>query len=341
MIIDVPTSIDHAAKSDVWNDLQTFVQRVPDGTDSNPTVVRLQPKGQYLSQRTLELVDRHNVSIDPNGATVRATITAPYGDAKLDRTRSHWRFIGGSNVKLLPGGVVGPHTGGGAGTGAYDARYEAQHAVEVLGVDNFETYGGDAYFMWGDGVYLGLDPRNLQPCRNPQVHEWQLHNNGRSGVVSTGSIGARVHDNDIHDIARTIYDIEPGGRSNITQDFAAWSNQIGAHRLNYLSVGRADVEALIFDIHIIGDTLHKAMMNCNIVGPAVGPGRRHGLILAGVKGDTAYGDPDGVMIGVSHWDQVLVAACAAPLEPGRRMQGVKFVDCPDARDVGNVWTQAA
>ena len=105
-----PQSIDATGRADDTKALQAFLNRVPNGR-----VIQFRRGGRYRVDGTLFLRNRHDLTIDGDGATVFAT-------TRGGRNRAQWWIKDGSQIVFRNLSVQGANPHGGVGEDAYVAE---------------------------------------------------------------------------------------------------------------------------------------------------------------------------------------------------------------------------
>lgn len=230
--LTVPATIPTGLDMDVTAELNEFLMSVPDGT-----TVEFPQKATYRVEGTLLLKDRKGITIDGKGATIRATDPLPdygkkdnYSGWKTVRTRSQWRVEDCEDMVLKNLRVIGACENGGR-NGDYDYNREAQHAFDLLGVKGVLLENIHASDVFGDGVYISKDSRNVT------VRKSRIERTGRQGMAVGKAFGILIEDNDILDSRRGLLDIEPYGSDWACGDVRVIGNRFGDSRLLALPMG--------------------------------------------------------------------------------------------------------
>src|SRR5215831_8829769 len=143
-IFIVPSSIDNTCARDVTQELAQWLGTVPDGTTTAPSVVRF-PPGCYRVDGTLELVDRHHLTLSGPGSELRAVQDAPRGTA-----RAQLQLNQGSDLQVVGLTVRGTNPDG----GAYDVGLEHDHNIAVMGSTHVRLDNLKLLNPHGDGVQV-------------------------------------------------------------------------------------------------------------------------------------------------------------------------------------------
>jgi hypothetical protein len=226
--VQVPGSIDRTGATDVTNELNAFFAGLAPGS----TVVF--PRGAaYRSEGVLMLFDKFDLTIEGNGAVIFAMTdgsgrTPPKSGyrAYWPRRREHLHIRRSNNVTVRNLAIRGANPHGGATPEAYVVGLEGQAGVSISrstnvvldGVRIEDTYGD---FVWITGRSAYITIRNSRMARS-----------GRQGIAVVNAQTVLVENNDIREVARSVFDLEPAGRA-MAQDVSLRSNTIGNYR-NFL-----------------------------------------------------------------------------------------------------------
>ncbi len=137
----VPTSIDPTGQVDVTARLAAFFESAPDGS-----TIQFPANARYLSNGSLVLTDRRNLTFEGNGATIFAT------PGTGDRERRHWTVRGGGGITFRNLVVKGANPVAGTSEAAYRSTMEAQHGFDFGGVDGVELDRVTVTDVYGDFV---------------------------------------------------------------------------------------------------------------------------------------------------------------------------------------------
>ncbi len=324
----VPPGIDPTGAQDVTAELNAFLESVPDDT-----LVRLGRNARYRIEGTVQLVDKHRVVIGGNHALLFATTSG-------DRERAHLSVVGGSDITIRNLQIRGAHPDGGTGDGAYVAEREAQHGIQLHGPERVRIRHVTITDVYGDFVYIGRDLRRqlssyAQSSRDITVTDSVFSRNGRQGIAVTQASRVLIARNDVSEVRRTTFDLEPNGPSWLVEDVSIEDNQVGTGRLNFLSAaGRGPVN----NIRVSGNQLTEHAMNAMIIDRD-GASRRNWSFI-GNESDRPFGSPlIGAVVGyglqgVAFQDNV------QPMQPGRNMVGIRLERSCGAIVDGNVLVNA-
>jgi hypothetical protein len=210
--------------TDVTDGLNAWLATVPDGSTIDLA------GGCYLSNGTVLLDGRHNITIDGHGATVRASSNAP------DYTnRAQLALNLGSGITVRDLTLRGSnHTADCAqpgGISCYRASQEWDHNLRATGTDGVLIDGVSFEHAWGDAVALspggnwdGLGVGALM-TRNVTVQNSSIDTTGRMAFSCTGCASFTAQDNTITNIGYHVVDVEV--------EAATWSGDVTLLRNTY------------------------------------------------------------------------------------------------------------
>jgi hypothetical protein len=287
--IDIPAAISRDCSVDVTQAIRSWIASVPNGS-----TVRFGSGACYRIDGTLELRDRRGLVLAGNGATFRATTTGGIW-------RSQWRALGGSNLVFRNMTVQGGNPAG--GTHVFELQH--QHAFDLEGVAGVEIADVHAEDLYGDCVYIGqgLDARKAWST-GIHVHDSSCARTGRMGIAVTAGSDVLVERTSFHQIALTVFDIEPNGAGfgarNIT-----FANNEATGRLTgafFSAVGDGPVDSVaVIDNRTAGGAMYMA-----VLAP---PGqRRSNIAISGNSSDTGHYAPGSAALdlervdGANVWD---------------------------------------
>jgi parallel beta-helix repeat protein len=202
----IPRSIASDCSTDVTAELQSWFDQLPDHVTAE-----LRTDGCYRVEGTVELAERRNFVLDGNGATLKAT-TVGAGGRLAVRQRSQLNIVGSDDVTVRNLIVRGANPHAGIAAAAYQPDLEAQHAFSLHGDDGVILDRVQAYDVYGDFVYIGGMGRT--PSRHITVENSRFARNGRQGISITNSDDIVITGNDIRDVRRSLFDLEPNRRAD-------------------------------------------------------------------------------------------------------------------------------
>jgi hypothetical protein len=226
--VTVPPGIDSTGATDVTDALNQYLAQVAPGS-----TVDFAPNGRYRIDGTLVLQRLRDVTLDGHGATFFAVtdgsgVAPPRGGqrASWPRLREQWRIRGGSGITLRDMTIRGANANGGATARAYVPRLEGQAGIGIQRASGVMIDSVDVTNTYGDAVYV------TGASTNVTVRHSTLERTGRQGVAIVSGQHVVVEDNDIRDIAHSVFDLEPPGRAQV-RDIHLQDNRVGAY-VNFL-----------------------------------------------------------------------------------------------------------
>jgi hypothetical protein len=191
-----PTSIPKECSADATIPLQRFLNSVPDG---NSAV--LSAGGCYRVDGTLELRDRVGLTLNGNGATLRA------GTAGA-ATRAHLRVTGGTGLAAHDLRIDGANPYGPVHT--YQMQW--QHGIDLRGPQGMLINRVQVEDVYGDSFYLGRDDRNGRNTRNVRIVDSSGRRAGRvAGAAFVAVQNATVLRGFYELAGLNLMDVEPNG----------------------------------------------------------------------------------------------------------------------------------
>jgi hypothetical protein len=172
----------------------------------------------YVSEGTWKIADRENLTVEGNGATLRATSLVGDLDPGV-RTdgREHVLVDDGSDVAIVGLNVVSANTGC-----SYDPRYEFEPGFAVRGAENVTLQGVTVSAVGGDGVSIGEHHDStgspVERATDVRILDSAFTCIGRQGLSVTDADGFEVARSSFDDIARTAVDFEPVNASAIVEN---------------------------------------------------------------------------------------------------------------------------
>jgi hypothetical protein len=213
-----PRSIASDCSSDVTVALTKWITSVPDNS-----TLRLGERACYRVDGSFTIANREALLVDGNGATIKAT-------TKGSRVRYHVGIADSENIIIRDLIVRGANPRAGATRAAYDPELEAQHGFSLGGVRHVLLDNVQAYDVYGDFVYVsgGRGPNRARPSDNVAVVRSRFARSGRQGIAVTNGRNVTVENNDISDVARSLFDLEPNVERNTVRAVRIEGNTTGA-----------------------------------------------------------------------------------------------------------------
>ncbi|MGH9177587.1 MAG: right-handed parallel beta-helix repeat-containing protein [Acidimicrobiales bacterium] len=200
-VVTVPLTIAANCSVDVTSKLTSWIASVPDGS-----TLRLLPGGCYRIEGTVLVKDRNGLTIDGNGATLRA-FTVGSGTWGQVQTRNHLRFWGGRDLtvrNLVIRGVNADHR--------YHREYAGHHAFALVGVTNALIENNTVSEVYGDFVMVQSNLyRDWRWSDGVVVRNNNFSYSGRQGFSVVGGRNVTFSGNQVNSTGITAVDIEPDG----------------------------------------------------------------------------------------------------------------------------------
>jgi hypothetical protein len=199
--VTVPSSINNDCSQDVTAELLKWIGSVPDGS-----TLSFSPHGCYQVDGSLKISNRANLTFNGNGSSFRAETTGR-------RQRRFFWFVGGRNLVLRELSVRGANPRAGASPAAYVPSLEFQHAFTFAGVQGATLDRVQASGLYGDFVYIGAAARGGDWSRHITIKDSHFDGSGRQGISIIAGQDINIENNTISGVARSMFDLEPNGRT--------------------------------------------------------------------------------------------------------------------------------
>lgn len=319
-----PASIASNCSRDVTAAVLGWIASVGDGS-----TLRFAPNACYRIDGTLRIENRNRLLIDGNGSTFRAFTSGRELGARAARTRSQFKFVNGSDLRVQNLIVRGANPHAGTGESAYVADLEAQHAFEIGGTRGLVLDHVQAYDVYGDFVYVGA------PSSHVTVQNSVFARNGRQGWTVAGGEYVTFDHDVLTDTRRSTIDMEPNSVASAQRHVTFSNNIFGPGRLLFLSNHGAPAPTQ--DVSILNNTLVGKEMSIHVWGD---PGVRSGFRVIGNKSDTGTSQSGGGAYYFHGTSDVLISGNVQPVQPGRGISGVGLEAATNVSIVGNSFPDA-
>lgn len=333
----IPTSIDSTGATDVTNAINNFITTVPDGANSlSRNEIRWQPSpAVYKCNGTINLSSRNNVNLNGNGATILQTTDGT--EQPSPRTRSHIQIQLCTNSVISNFTCAGANPNAGLNENAYVAALEAQHGVCIRAGTNIEVVNNHVHDVYGDF----FDVESASPGGIVQLpNTIYIHNNfgirnGRQGISLTAGNNLTASFNNLDQIRRTAFDLEPPFSASTVNNVLISQNTIGKHRLNFVSgQGTATVNNVTVDNN--KDNTHLLIV---MNGGANNPRRSNWKVTNNQCTNTfLYGSSQGHVMAFWYCDGVTVTNNHDKCDPTRITTLSSYNFCTSVTDSGNTIT---
>lgn len=211
----VPASIDATGASDASADLAAFIASVPDGS-----TIAFAAGGTYRLDTGLRLIDRQDLTLEGNGATLHAT--AATGEPRT----SPFVLEGGRNITLRGFVLTGTNPDSGTSESHHPDRQD-QGGVDAYGVRGLLIERTTIRETWGDCVYLGADDGTWSD--GVTYRESTCERNGRMGVAIVAASNVLVEHVTFDAIAMFPFGIEPNADSEGAIGITIRDNEVGTY----------------------------------------------------------------------------------------------------------------
>ena len=214
-----PAGIVSDCSVDVTAPLATLIARLPMGATLN-----LRSGGCYRIDRTLFVQGKRNLTIEGNGATLKAGTLG-------DQQRRHLWITGGSGIVVRNLTILGAATT----PGVYDATKSFQHGVAISGATGVRIERVTIRNVYGDFVYVGSGGGVWS--RDVTVTGSTFSGAGRQGVAVVGGQGVVIDGNTLGNVGRSMFDLEPNQVTDGAVDVTISNNSTGYARNFWLANG--------------------------------------------------------------------------------------------------------
>jgi hypothetical protein len=218
--IAVPDSINSTGSSDASAALNTFLASVPDGS----TIV-FKKGGVYRMDHGLVFSNRHNLTFEGNGATLRANGS---GSAGADSPFALWQ--GNDHIVIRNFTIIGNNPRPGHLTS------EGQAGILLHGNSNVEIYRVTIENAWSDCVYAGITSSHVG-VNGLSFHDSTCVGAGRMGVAITGGGNLTVQNVGFNGIGMHVFDIEPDFAGDSVSHVTFRNNTVGTYGVTTNWVG--------------------------------------------------------------------------------------------------------
>ncbi len=248
-IYNVPQSIDGTGNTNVVSALQSFINSVPNGSSTNPSIIIFPAGKTYQVNPGLSFKGKKYITIDgsgtpttygnTNGATIKETGGGTPSDSIFNVSQADHIII-----KNINGYGSNPSP---ATVNAYSSSREYQMGVISYGGTNIEIANVTFDNLNGDGLYMS-DYSNGSGAwsENIWMHNSTVKRNGRMGVAWIAANNVTIENNSFSDIALDVWDFEPNYsnqgangaimRSNVVGDYG-WSTIYSGYLAEDANVG--------------------------------------------------------------------------------------------------------
>jgi hypothetical protein len=214
----VPARIDHKGRRDVSAQLQRFIDRVP----NNRRIV-FRSRGVYLLRHGIRLTNRHNLTFDGRGATLRAR-----GSGSRVEDSIFALMNGNSRITIRGFKLVGNNPR--AGTKHAFGGGEFLMGVLIWASKDIVISNMSIRRFHGDCVYVGTSVTRVWSERIT-FRDSTCTDTGRHGVGIVAGRDVRVERVRFDDIALFVVDIEPDTSDQGASRVMIRNNRMGSYGL--------------------------------------------------------------------------------------------------------------
>jgi Right handed beta helix region len=321
-----PRSIASDCSTDVTAALTKWIASVPDNS-----TLQLGERACYRVDGSFTIANRETLLVDGNGATIKAT-------TKGSRIRVHIGIADSENIIVRDLTVRGANPRGGATRAAYVPELEAQHGFSLGGVRHVLLDKVQAYDVYGDFVYVsgGHGPNRGQPSDNVAVVRSRFARSGRQGIAVTNGRNVTVENNDISDVARSLFDLEPNVERNTVRAVRIEGNTTGAAVNFWIAAKGAGNQ--MGDIVVRGNTMRAPTGGLVFVFGGEQQGARGPFTFDGNRLRITGAVTDEGAVGAfffTHTDTIEIRNNQIDLPPRRDMPVVELRSCRHVVVEGN------
>ncbi len=193
----VPSTVPDDCGADATASLQSYLDSVPDGTSTAPSVITFPSGSCYRIEGTLHLTHRSYLRVE--GGSFRAFDLAPAGQSEATRNRSHWRVESSMGIAFVGTAVEGP-----VAEPTFSDETEAQHGFVINGASHDVTLTGVRVTnVLGDFVAVSKNSSDVE------VAGGTFSGAGRQGFSVNNGSDVVFRDNQLTRVNRSAVDIEP------------------------------------------------------------------------------------------------------------------------------------
>jgi hypothetical protein len=231
------------------------------GSVADGSVLSFRAGACYRVDGTLVLSDRHDLTIDGNGAGFTASLVPP---ASPKITRQMWSVVGGSGITISNMSVRGTNP-----TATFDVDREWFPLIQIAGTRTALIEGVRGSNAWGDFVSIGPDVRRVTNsdgtggvlARDVTIRGSRASVIGRHGVTCNGCENVLIDQNIFSDIAYQILDIEVEASTWHARDVALTNNTIGG-RVNLSVLANAGIGRDVTNITVSDNSMTGTPVTC-------------------------------------------------------------------------------
>jgi parallel beta-helix repeat protein len=323
----VPPTIDPTGTQEVTAHLNNWISKVPDGS-----VIMFPEKARYRVEGTVtvdgkrHLVLNGNHSLlfaDTDGYHAKPNPNVWFNGRNWPLNRSHLLVYRSSDVIVANFRIRGPNTPG--GPNSYRPPVEAQAGIEVATCVRCGVWSNYIMHVNGDGILFDWGSRDSTVVGN------EIAFNGRQGITIVDTSRTLFAKNTLHDIGRSVFDLEPGPGGYDRDIVIAENIVVGPTGGIFIAAEGA------------GSTDNITVRDNRLKIPLIvqdknsdGHSRRGPISIRNNRTEYGYDNyPIGMMI-FTYVDGVEVIGNTAVAKP---TEAVRVHDCTSVRELRNLWQQ--
>jgi hypothetical protein len=232
VVVPVPASIDDTGAQDVTDPLNAFLATLAPGTTA-----QFERGARYRIEGVLLVFKKSDITIDGNGATFFASTNGK--DAKPPRAgfrhhwprrRQQWDVRNSSAITLRDFTIDGANPSAGPTPAAYVPALEGQAGIGISRTNGIVIDSVRITDTYGDFIWITGQTKNVT------IHNSTFARSGRQGIAVVSGSNIVIEDNDIRDVALSVFDLEPLGK-NLAQNVRIRDNVVGEYRNLLLAAG--------------------------------------------------------------------------------------------------------
>jgi hypothetical protein len=285
----VPSSIDATGVNDASSALISFVDSVPDGS----TIV-FTAGGTYRMDRALKFANRHYLTLEGNGATLRSN------GGTTEASSLFWlgNYQGGdTDIAIRNFKLVGNSTS----PGVFIESAQGAHGILVdsgvrIDISNVTVTG-----VWGDCLYVGGWADTVT------FHDSTCTSNGRNGVSITSGKNVTVQRVAFPKSGYCTFDIEPNSSSEGASNIKFLDNTAGTWTNSFLSADGA-AGSVVDGVTISGNTVSGGSLLT-----VIDLSRRQNIVFTNNTSNVATA---GAVLNFNHIDGLTITGNVQPLTSG-------------------------
>lgn len=216
-VVNVPSSIDSTGATDVSSQLQSVIDKAPNGS----TVV-FKAGGEYRVSDAIVVSGKRNLTLDGNGATLRNPVVGRF-------KQSHFRIQSGSQGTVIRDfTLVGNHAKAGT-KDALDEAHQDQHGIAIEGAVDTLIEDVTIRRVFGDCVYVGVAYGTNAWSDGVTFRDSTCELTGRLGVTTIGGRDILVERVTFDKLGTSVFGMEANNSSDGADNNVYRDNTIGSY----------------------------------------------------------------------------------------------------------------